>query len=218
MTVFPYSLLSLLVPFVFLTVVALHLVKKSSTAIYVYMVQSIAVVLALILSSVGSFTALLVIALVASIGVKVVAAPYFFLDLVKKYNLTFLAETVCSLPLTLLILTGLVAFTRMTIFGELALLSPANADMIVLSLATILMSIFLIVNRRGAGSQMIGILSLENTIVLFALLAGLEQNSAFQLGITTNIFIWVIIASVLATIMMRHFHSLDTAAMKKLTD
>jgi len=218
MILFSNSFLSLLVPFVFLTVVILHLAKKSSTAIYVYMMQSIAVVLTLILLSIDSISPLLIIALVASIGVKVIAAPYFFLGLVKKYNLTFLAETVYSIPVTLLILTGLVAFTRMTIFGELARLSPANADMIVLSLATILISIFLIVNRRGAGSQMIGILSLENTIVLFALLAGLEQNSAFQLGITTNIFIWVIIATVFATVMMRHFHSLDTTAMKKLTD
>lgn len=214
----PSILLYALVTGIFITVVLLHIMKKSSSAIYVYMIQSIAVVTMLVLFSLDHLSPLLLLAVVATISVKVIAAPYFFFGLVKKYRLIFLADTVFSVPVTLIILTALVAFTRMKIFAQLATLSSAGPDILFMSFAIVLMSIFLIINRRGAGSQMIGVLSLENGIVLFALLAGLEQNSAFQLGITINILMWVIISTVLASIMVRHFQSLDTSAMKELTE
>ncbi len=213
-----YPILSSLVTIVFITVVLLHLMKKSSSAVIAYMIQSIAVVALLILSSLGQSSFLLALAIIVTIAVKIVLAPYFFFSIIKKHHLLFLAHTVFNMPITLLILTALVAFTRMKIFTDLTALSPVGPDILFMAFAIILMSIFLIINRRGAGSQMIGILSLENSIVLFALLAGLEQNSAFQLGITINILVWVIIATVLASIMVRHFRSLDTSEMKELTE
>ena len=74
------------------------------------------------------------------------------------------------------------------------------------------------INRKGVLSQMLGILSVENGIVAFALFSGLEQNPALQLGITFNILIWIMIASVFATMIFRQFGSLDVTTMKKLTD
>jgi len=65
---------------------------------------------------------------------------------------------------------------------------------------------------------MLGILSLENGIVSFALFAGLEQNPGLQLGITFDVLIWIIIASVFISMIYRQFGSLDVTTMKKLTE
>ncbi len=96
--------------------------------------------------------------------------------------------------------------------------APEGINLLLLNVATIMISLFLSINRKGALSQMLGILSLENGIVSFALSAGLEQNPGLQLGITFNILIWIIIATVFISMMFRQFGSLDVTTMKKLTE
>ncbi len=202
----------------FISVVLLHLIKRGSTAIVLYVFQSALIALLLILSSFDHPTFLLGCAIVATIAVKMIAAPYFFSSLLKKHNLKFLVGNYFNVPVTLLIITALAALTRAHIFKDLALLGVLHADFLLIPFATILVSLFLIINGRGALSQMLGILSLENGIVSFALFAGLEQNPGFQLGITINIFIWIMMVSVLASLIFKHHGSLDVSAMKRLIE
>jgi hydrogenase-4 membrane subunit HyfE len=208
----------LLESIVFLTVVFLHLMKRSTSAVIAYIVQSTAVAILLIMFSFGKPSILMAIAIFATITVKIIIAPHFFFDLIRRYRARFLMNTMVNVPLTLLIITALTAFTRTEIFQPLASLSSFGPQVLSLPLAAMLVAIFGIMNRRGAGMQLIGILSLENSIVTFALLAGLEQNPAFQLGITANILMWIVIATVLASLVFRHFGSLDASAMKRLIE
>jgi len=67
-------------------------------------------------------------------------------------------------------------------------------------------------------SQIIGILSLENTIVAFTIFAGLEQSASLQIGIIFDIFVWLIIATVFVSMIYKHFGSLDVTSMKTLKD
>ena len=127
-------------------------------------------------------------------------------------------STYLNTPITVLIIAALVAFTQTDVFRPLAQLAADGSNLLLLSVATIMISLFLIINRKGALSQMLGILSLENGIVSFALFAGLEQNPGLQLGITFNILIWIIIATVFISMIYRQFGSLDVTTMKKLTE
>ena len=81
-----------------------------------------------------------------------------------------------------------------------------------------LLSIFLTINRKSALSQIIGILSLENSIVAFAIFAGLEQSPSLQIGILFDISIWLTIATAFISMIYAHFGSLDITSMKNLTD
>ena len=130
----------------------------------------------------------------------------------------FSVSTYLNTPITLLVIAVLVALTRTEVFLPLAHLAPDGNNLLLLDVATIMISLFLSINRKGALSQMLGILSLENGIVSFALSAGLEQNPGLQLGITFNILIWIIIATVFISMMFRQFGSLDVTTMKKLTE
>ena len=120
--------------------------------------------------------------------------------------------------MTLIVLALLTAFSYSHFFGPLAILAPDKENALSLAIAMVLISIFLIINRKGALSQMVGILSLENAIVSFAYVAGLETTAGLQVGILFDIFIWVVIATVFASMIYRHFGSLNVSILKHLKE
>jgi hydrogenase-4 component E len=203
---------------IFSTAVFMHLTKKNASVIRLYIVQSTAVSLLLLLPAVGESSKLLIVAIASTIAVKLFIAPYFFFSLIRRNRLTFSVSTYFNTPISLLVIAILVALTRTEVFRPLAYLAPEGVNLLLLNVATIMISLFLSINRKGALSQMLGILSLENGIVAFAVSAGLEQNPGLQLGITFNILIWIVIATVFISMMFRQFGSLDVTTMKKLTE
>lgn len=203
---------------IFTSTVILHLVKKNSSAVQLYVLQSIVIAALLIISSTEKFSILLLIAIIATITVKVIIAPYFFFNIIRKHQLKATEDTYLNSPLTLLVIVILVVLTKSNFFQPLAFLLPVEQNLFFISIASILVSIFLSINRKGALSQMIGILSLENAIVGFAIFAGLEQYPSLQLGITFNILIWIVIASVFASMIFKQFGSIDVGQMKKLKE
>lgn len=203
---------------IFVSVVFLHLAKSKHAAVNVYIIQTAVLTIILSLSYIGESSPLLYVALAATVALKLIITPYFFFMLIKKHHLTFLAGSYCSTPVTLLVITGLTALTRSTLFKELFYLNTGRQELLLIPFATILISLFLIINRKGIFSQMLGYLSLENGIISFALFAGLEQNPGLQLGITVSILVWIIMATILASLIFRQFGSLDVTTMKRLTD
>lgn len=201
---------------IFVPAVFLHLTRKNTAAVYLYMIQSASVALLLGLSTLDRFSPLLLVAVIATVAVKIFIAPYFFFRLIKRHQLKFSVNTYLNTPVSLLVIAALLALTQTGLFQALSVLAQASEKSLELCFATILISLFLSINRRGALSQMIGILSLENGIVAFALFAGLEQSPGLQLGVTFNILIWVIIATVFASMIFRKFGSLDVTSMKRL--
>jgi hydrogenase-4 component E len=213
------QLLLALATVIFAASVFLHMTRKNSSAVRLYIAQSSAIAALLLLASFEHLSPLLALAILSTLAVKLVIAPFFFFRLIRRHQLKFSVSTYLNTPLSLSVIAVLVALVQTSIFKPLAALAPSGQTLLVTtSIATILISLFLIINRKGALSQMIGILSLENGIVAFALFAGLEQSAALQLGITFNILIWVVIATIFATMIFRHYGSLDVSEMKELTE
>lgn len=210
--------LQLLVEIIFGTVVFLHITKKNFGAALAYGFQSLAIMAILL----GSFLEtgdmfLLFIALLVLL-VKVILAPLFFIKLIKKHELTMLVSTYLNTPLTLVVIVILTLIAHSQKFGPLTGIIPANHALLSLALSSMFLSLFLIISRKGALSQIIGILSCENSIVAFTIFAGLEQSPALQLGIIFNIIIWLAIAVVFASMIYKHFGSLDITSMRQLKD
>lgn len=203
---------------IFASVIFLHLTRKNSLAITLYALQSLVVSGLLFVSYLREPSWMSLLLCVVVMVVKVIIAPYFFYKLVRNSHLKFSASTYLSSPMTLVCLAGLVAFTYSHFFQPLTILSLENADALLLAAAVMLSSIFLIINRKGVLSQMIGILSLENAIVSFAFFSGLEQGPGLQLGIMFDILVWVIIATVFASMVYKQFGSLDVTAMQNLKE
>jgi hydrogenase-4 membrane subunit HyfE len=209
-----FSLLTLL----FVSVSALHFVKKSGTAVRVYQAQSLVVAAALFGASLVNISLSLTLIAFATFALKVLAAPRFFFYLIKKHQLQFSASTYLNAPLTLVALAALIAFSYSRFVAPIAVLSPANADALLLGIAAMLISLGIVINHRGALFQMIGVLSLENAIVAFTSVAGLEMTGGLQAGILFDIFVWVGIAGIFVSMIYRHFGSLDATSMRHLKE
>lgn len=212
------SFLQFLSGIVFLTIVYLNITKKNFEAVLAYGVQSFVIVAVLLNSffETGSFGLLLIILL--TLFVKVILAPVFFIRLIQKHELTFSASTYLNTPLALIIIAGLTGVAHSEKFAPLTGIIPAHQALLAFVLSSIFLSLFLIINRKGGLSQIIGILSFENSIVIFAIFAGLEQSATLQFGIIFDIFVWLAIATIFISMIYEHFGSLDVTSMRHLRD
>jgi len=200
----------------FLATVSLHLTKKNLSEAKLYCLQSLAVVTILCLSLTQNFSFTLAAVIAVMFVVKVVVTPIFFSRLIGEHKVKFTASTYVNMPVSMLIIAALLLLVGSEAFAPLVQIAPEYKTYLLLALATTLISIFLIVNRKGVMSQAIGVLSLENSIVVFAAFAGLEQSPLLQFGIVFDIFVWILLASVFVSMIYRHFGSLDVTNMKNL--
>jgi len=200
------------------TIILLHIAKKNLVAILAYSIQSLLITIILFDSFLKTGNVLLFFVILIIFIVKVVLAPIFFIKLIKKYALVFSVDAYLGTPITLIVITIIIFITNSQKFLPLSNILPDNKILLSLTLSSIFLSLFLIINRKEALSQIIGILSLENSIVAFSIFAGLEQSPALQLGIIFNIFIWIIIAVVFMSMIYKHFGSLNVSYIKNLKD
>lgn len=203
---------------IFLSAVLLHITKRNSTAVLLYFAQSLAIAVLLFNPLIGNFSPVIMLMAILTLAVKAVVAPLFFSRLIKRHKLKFSSSTYLNTPLTLIVITVLAALTNSRIFSHIASIEPSGQKILSLAIAVILISFFLIINRKGAVSQIIGILSLENGIVAFALFSGLEQSPALQIGIMFDLLVWVIIAAVFISMIYKQFGSLDVTELKHLKE
>lgn len=211
-------LLKILLEVIFLSIVFLHITRKNYDAAVAYGVQSLAVVLVIINAYLQNHDILLILIALLTLVIKVVLAPLFFTRLIKKHALNISVNTYLNISATLIMIVVLSAIAHSSKLAPITTLIPENQTLLALSLSAMLLSLFLIVNRQGAFSQIIGILSFENSIVAFTLLSGLEQSTALQFGIIFDIIIWIIIATTFISMLYKHFGTLNVTTIKNLKD
>ena len=101
---------------------------------------------------------------------------------------------------------------------QLLVLRTNNHQYVVIALWLVFASVLLMANRKGALSQATGVLSLENSIVVFGIFTGLEQSAMLQMGVLFDVFVWLVIAMVMVSLVYKHTGSLDVTKMKDLRD
>lgn len=202
----------------FLSTIVMHVIKTNRNLIRLYLLQSLVVGIFLLSLGLTEGNNGLIFVAGLTLLIKVVLAPIFFSRLVRRYGTRFTVNNYLSTPLTLTVLTALVLFSYSRVFLPLSILVPEALGLFPLNLAVILISIFMLINRRGAFSQMIGILSLENSILLLAAFIGIKQPLALEVGIIFDIVIWMIIAQVFISMIYKQFGSLNVTQMKRLIE
>ncbi len=210
--------LQFLLEMMFLTLVFLHILKKNSEVVFAYIIQSILISLVLFDSFIETGNILMLWVILCVLIVKVILGPLFFYRLIKRDALAFSVSTYLNSPLTLIFISSItfMAFSKNLL--PVTNIIPLHHILLSLSLSMIFLSLFLIINRKGALSQIIGVLSLENSIIMFIIFAGLEQSPGLQIGIIFDIFVWIIISTVFASMIYNKFGSLDVTEMNKLKD
>lgn len=212
--VFPHTFLTI----VYITIVFLHIAKKNFPVAIAYGIQSFAIVMLLTYSyfKTGSTTFLLIAVL--GLIIKVILAPMFIIHQISKHDLKFLVTTYANTPVTLIIVAALTAIANSSLFTPLVTIIPENSELLSLALSSLLISVFLIINRKGAITQIVGVLSLENSIIGFGLFSIIDQSLILEIGIVFSISVWIIIATVFISMIYKHFGSLDVTQMKHLKE
>jgi len=212
------QIIFLLEALIFLTAVFMHLVHKNLQLISLYRVQSFIVSISIFSSAIATSSILLMFVGILIFGVKVIVAPYFFTKLIKTHKLNLTSSMHFNIPLTLLIIAILTGLVHSHYFQPLTILAKDNSNSLLLALAAILISIFLLINRKGVLSQMVGVLSLENAIVSFAFFSGLEATPNMQIGIIFDLIVWIVIVLIFAGMIHDKFGTLDSTVMNNLIE
>jgi len=202
----------------FLAVICMHVVKTNRNLIRAYFFQSLVVAVILVGSGLQEGEQSLIWIGLLTFIIKVIIAPLFFFRLKRRFEALFTPNNYLSMPLTLAMMMILVIFSYSTTFQSLNLLFPLAIGLLPMSLSMIFISIFLMINHRGAFSQMIGVLALENSIVLLATFIGIKQPLALEMGIIFDMAIWMIIAQVFIAMIHKQFGSLNVTQLKKLIE
>ena len=210
--------LALFAAAVFATTLAMNLVRKNSTLVGLYLLQSLVLAIALVAISATTGAPGLLGAALLTFVVKAVVAPAFLLRMIRKYRARLSAASYLNIPLSLLALAGITTFAYTFISPSLA--GHEGAASISLLFASIFGTLFLMSNRRGALATIVGVLSLENSVVLLAAIMGVEHSFALEFAITVDIALWVAVSAEFLAMMYRQFGEVDAAAlaMNQLTE
>ncbi len=214
------QILSVVMLVLLVSVVFLNVTKRNITAVMLLAIQSCAVSIAIFASAWYEQSLELFFAGLFTLAIKGIFASAFFRRVIVKYSLAFSGKTYLNTPLTLLVAAVLVGVAYSQLFQPwYALLSSASvAAALKGSLGAFFVALLLMINKKGALSELIGILSLENTIILIALLLGLRHNLQLETAITFDITVWICIAAVYLNLLYRQFGSLDVSALNRLKE
>jgi hydrogenase-4 component E len=202
----------------FLIAIFMHLTRKNVSVIRLYGVQSL--MTGVLLGSLGLAEghAVLIIVAIITFVVKGIVAPFFFTRLMRRFKMEQSASNYLSAPLTLLAIMAIITFVNTGVFRALSSGSMFPVSYLVLTWGIIFISIFLMFNRRGAFGQIIGVLSLENGIVILASLLRIAQPLSLEIGIIFDLAIWIVIAQVFIIMLYKQFGTLNVTEMRTLVE
>lgn len=103
--------------------------------------------------------------------------------------------------------------------GRLTALAPgALTRLVPLGLATVLVGFFVLVTRRKAVSQIVGLLLVDNGVALVAFLLTAGVPLLVELGASMDVLLVVVVLQVLATTLRTRFGPVDLDLLRELHD
>lgn len=208
--------ISLLATLSFMAMIIMNLVKRNDTVVALFQLASIFVAGALMMLGYTEGAYGLLVAGVLSLAVKGVLAPWFLQRQITRYESFFAPAAYLKLPMTLISLAVLTGLAHSVVAAGLPPVEHTMTTTILL--ASIFGMFFFMINRTGTVAQIVGILGVENNVVLFSVWLGIAHSVAIEVAIAFDILVWVVIAITFLTLIHRHFGSLEHAPMTHLKE
>lgn len=155
-----------------------------------------------------------------TLGIKAVIIPKILFYVTKKLDSPIKLEIdpYVSMKLSVIISALLVAMSYF-IFLYLDIKSNEIIQVFLpISFALFFIGLFVIVSRRKALNQMMGLLTIENGLFLFAVSLTHGFSLIIEIGLMADILLGVIISSILLFRMSRTFDSIDIKNLESLRD
>lgn len=212
----PSQLLQALGAALLLTAFWMLAARHLADYIRAYAVQSVAI--ALVAAVVGAFTGNgdLYIVAALTLVVKVLAIVGILNGVARRLPIQREVRPLLSLTTSLLI--G-VALVLLAFLASPAVVVPGtflNEPPLAVSLALVLIGLFVISSRRHALAQVVGLLTIENGLFSGAIAIAYGMPLIVEFGILFDVLVAVILLGLLVTLIQRHIVSADTGDLRRL--
>lgn len=209
------QLLQVLGALLLLTTFAIVAVKLLRGAIQMYAAQSFVLALAAFVIAFFTKSSDLYIVGALTIIVKSVAIPWILRNVSNRLHVQREIRPYLAIPASLLI-CGLL--TLLAFFASPSVVSAAflNEPLLAISIAMVLIGLFVLSTRRHAVAQVIGLLIIENGLFAGAIAIAYGMPLIVEFGILFDILIAVMVMSLLVTLIQRELITSDTADLRRL--
>jgi hydrogenase-4 component E len=149
---------------------------------------------------------------------KVLLLPWLLHRLIRKLNVKWDVETLINIPTTMLVGIALVIFS-FNLAAPISQLSQGiTRGLIGIALASVLLSLLMMLTRRKAVSQVVAFLSLENSLFFAATSATQGMPLVVEFGIALDVLVATFIFGIFFFQIRETFESLDISKKENLKD
>jgi len=190
--------------------------RRLADYLQAYAVQSVGV--ALVAATVGVLAGSLELLVVAALTVlvKVLTIPGILSSVARRLPVQRDVRTALNLPTSLLIGVALVVLAFLVSPSVVAPSTFLDEPPLAISLALVLIGLFLISSRRHVLAQVVGLLTIENGLFSGAIAIAYGMPLIVELGILFDVLVAVIVLGLLVTMIHRHIVTADTAELRRL--
>ena len=152
------------------------------------------------------------------IGVKGIAIPALVRRLVSRDPASRESTPLVNVSASLVAAAVLISIAYL-VSEKITALAPNTATRLVpIGLATVLLGFFLLVTRRRAVSQIVGLLLIDNGIALTGFLLTTGVPLIVELGASLDVLLVVVVLQVLASTMRKSLGDFDLDQLRELHD
>ncbi len=201
--------------FLFITVLLIAAARRTATCIALFTAQCLVIMAQIIASAFlyHSSGVLLVAALV--LLVKVLAIPYVLLRISRRLKVSQNVSASTTPAQSVFIVAALILLA-FAVVQPYARAFALDSEMLAAATAIILTGGFLMVSRKKALMQVIGLLVLENGIFLAAFTTTFGMPLVVEMGIFFDLLIWVLLMGVFIFRIRETFEHVDVSRLRQL--
>lgn len=201
--------LALVSAFAVLALRTLHLIVRA------YAVQSLLLGSAALIFGLGAGHRHVVVVAVFAILIKVLAIPWFLFRLMEDVHIKREADPFVSYPLSMICGVAL-ALLSYAVVQPISEGDPFAARGFALALTLMQLGLWLMVGRKKAITQVVGLLVVENGLFVAALATSFGMPLVVELGLAFDLLVAVVVTGLLIFRIQSTFASINTERLSRL--
>ncbi len=153
---------------------------------------------------------------VLTLVVKGIIIPRFLMYSIDRLKVRREIEPLVGIPASLLISGGLVIVAYYVTEPLISSAEAVTRNCLAISLAVVFIGMFMMISRRKAMTQMVGLLMMENGLFLGIISTTYGMPLIVEIGIFFDVFMAVLIMGIFAYRINQTFETLDTTFLRRL--
>jgi hydrogenase-4 component E len=146
---------------------------------------------------------------------KAAVIPYIFIYIIREIKVTREIELYVNISSSLII-GGVLVVISYYLIRSISIISELSSLALSVSMSLVSIGLFIMISRKKALMQMLGILIMENGLFLGAISLTYGMPLLVELGIFFDVLIGVLIMGILIFRINKTFESIDTDMLKTL--